>query len=65
MFPIEFVFNNGEAELGEAFGYTQQSISRYLKKGAQLQEMISAGSYKESDIWGYSPTEERRKAYVG
>jgi hypothetical protein len=62
-YPVEFVFNDGQAELGKTFGHDQQSISRYLKEGQRLQEMVSAGSYNETDIWGFSPTDKRRRQY--
>lgn len=61
MYPFEFVYNHGEEELAKSFDTTQQSISRYLKAGSNIQELITADTYSEKDIWGYSPTEKRRE----
>ena len=63
MHPVEFVLNTGQQELAKAFGVKQQSVSRYLEKGTVIQELVSAGSLTEKDIWGYSPTQERLKQY--
>jgi hypothetical protein len=61
-YPVVFVLNTGQAELAKAFDVNQQSVSRYLKNGEGIQELITAGTYSEVDIWGYSPTKRRMKA---
>jgi len=59
---MQFVLNHGQASLAQAFGTSQQNVSRYLDKGMLAQVKIKDGTYTEKDIWGFSPTDKRREA---
>lgn len=60
---VPFYLVTDNAQLGKQFDVSQQHITRLLKTGGELQQKISAGEYLEADIWGYSPTQERRIKY--
>lgn len=62
---LTFVLNTGQADLAKAFDTMQQNVSRYLDRGEIVQARVKDGTYTEKDIWGFSPTDKRRKALLG